>query len=267
MIRVIVCGALGRMGSTMVKLISKEEDIKVVAGVEAPNHPHLGADLGEVLGLGKSDAALTEDLSAVISGCDCIVEFSNPEATIEHLKTVHKTAKPCVVGTTGLNPTQSQQIDKYAARSPILVSPNMSVGVNLLFKLAPNMAKTLSDSYDIEIIESHHKMKVDAPSGTARRLAELIAEALGRELEKVGVYGRKGLTGERFEGEIGIHSVRGGDITGDHTVLYAGQGERIELSHRAHSRETFAYGALRAVRFIVGAKPGLYDMMDVLGLK
>lgn len=267
MIKVIVCGALGRMGSTIVRLLSNEEDMTVVAGVEAPNHPDLGGDLGESLGLGKLDAELTSNLSTVIDKCDCIVEFTNPKATIEHLNSADKTAKPYLAGTTGLNPEQLRRIEKYAAHAPILVSPNMSVGVNLLFKLAPKMAKTLGDSYDIEIIEAHHKMKADAPSGTARRLGKLIAEALGRKLEKVGVYGRKGLTGERFEGEIGIHSVRGGDITGDHTVLYAGQGERIELTHRAHSRETFAHGALQAIRFIVGAKPGLYDMMDVLGLK
>jgi len=265
--KVVVCGALGKMGSTVVRLISKAQDMRIAAGVEAPNHPNLGEDLGEVLGLGRLAVALTEDLSAVVGKCDCLLEFSNPQATIEHLKIAQKSPKPYIVGTTGFREEHRQGFEKYARDAPLLVSPNMSVGVNLLFKLAPLVATTLGDSYDIEIVEAHHRMKADAPSGTAKRLGELIAEALGTNLDLAGVYGRKGFTGERSKEEIGIHSLRGGDITGDHTVLYAGPGERVELTHRADSRDAFAYGTIRAIGFVVKAKPGLYDMMDALGLK
>lgn len=267
MIKVAVCGALGSMGSTVVRAISKEKDMMVAAGVEAPDHPGLGRDLGEVLGLGRLDAKLTQDLSRVIEDCDCVVEFTSPEATIEHLRIARGHGRPYVVGTTGFGETHSKELEAYAEEAPLLLSPNMSIGVNFLFKLAPEIARTLGGSYDIEVVEAHHRRKADAPSGTARRLAELIAAALGRELERAGVYGRKGLTGERSGEEIGIHSVRGGDITGDHTVIYAGPGERLELTHRAHSRETFAQGTVRAIRFVAKAKPGLYGMMGVLGLE
>ncbi len=267
MTKIIVCGALGRMGSTVVRVAAKQEDVTIVAGVETPEHPDLGGDLGELIGLGRLDAELTGDLSGIVGASDCVVEFTNPQATVEHLRIARKSCKPYVVGTTGFEEDHLKELEEYAREAPLLLSPNMSVGVNLLFKLAPEIATTLGHSYDVEIVEAHHRMKADAPSGTAKRLASLIAEALGRELDKVGVYGREGLTGERAGQEIGIHSLRGGDITGDHTVLYAGPGERVEMTHRASSRETFAYGTIRAIRYVVEAKPGLYDMMDVLGLK
>ncbi len=266
MTRITVCGALGRMGSMVVKAVAKEKDMELVAGVETPDNSDVGRDLGEILGLGRLGAELIHDLSAVLHSCDCVVEFTNPEATVAHLTVTGRTAKPYVVGTTGFREEHLAELKAYAENAPLLLSPNMSIGVNLLFKLAPEIARTLGESYDIEIVEAHHRGKADAPSGTARRLAELTAAALGRELKRAGVYGRKGLTGERSGEEIGIHSVRGGDIAGDHTVIYAGPGERLELIHRAHSRETFAQGTVRAIRFVAKAKPGLYDMMDVLDL-
>jgi 4-hydroxy-tetrahydrodipicolinate reductase len=195
-----------------------------------------------------------------------LVEFTAPEPTLEHLRLAAAAGAGAVIGTTGLSASQVEEMRGLAARTAVLFSPNMSVGVNLAFRVLALMARALGDDYDVEITEIHHRMKKDAPSGTAARMAEVIAEALGRRIDEVGVYGRHGLVGERGPKEIGVHALRGGDVVGEHTVVFSTLGERLELTHRAHSRDTFAHGALRAVRFVASAEPGLYSMHDVLGL-
>ncbi|MCD6320356.1 MAG: 4-hydroxy-tetrahydrodipicolinate reductase, partial [Candidatus Desulfofervidaceae bacterium] len=208
------------------------------------------------------------DLETIISEADVIIDFTYHSASLNHFKIAQKYNKPIVIGTTGFTPEEMAEIKGMAESVKCVLSPNMSVGVNLLFKLVPQVAKVLGEEYDIEIVEMHHRMKKDAPSGTAMKLAQLVAETMERDLEKVGVYGRKGLVGERKKEEIGVLSLRGGDVVGEHTVYFAGLGERIEITHRASSRETFARGALRAAKWIVKQeKNGIYDMLDVLGLK
>jgi 4-hydroxy-tetrahydrodipicolinate reductase len=267
MIKVIVCGACGKMGSTVVKMISQQSDMKVIAGIESNNHECLGDDLGAVLGLGDIHIPLSFDLADEISSADCVVDFTSPESTLRHLRISAKAEKPTIIGTTGFSEEQVGEIEKLADSVPCILSPNMSIGVNLLFRMAQETAKVLGEDYDIEIIEAHHRQKKDAPSGTARRLGELIAISINKNLKEVGIYGRQGNLGERSEEEIGIHSIRGGDIVGDHTVMFSGLGERVELTHKAHSRETFAVGTIRSIRYIQNANPGLYDMRDVLGLR
>jgi len=253
------------MGSTLVRTILREEDLILVGGVEEASHPRLNEDLGLAVGEEKIGAILTNDLSKVISNSDVVVDFTNPKASLFHLKIARKAGKAMVIGTTGFTPEEREEIKRLVKGIPCLLSPNMSVGVNLLFKLTREAALTLGDSYDVEIIEAHHRMKKDAPSGTAERLAELVVETSKGFQEKV--YGRKGMIGPRKKGEIGVLAVRGGEIVGEHTVIFAGTGERIELIHRAQSREAFAFGTLKAIRFVFGAKPGLYDMEDVLGFE
>ncbi len=266
MIEVVVAGAAGRMGGRILALARETPDLRVVAALERPGHPALGRDAGEVAGSGPLGVRLTADPAAVLARDRVLVEFTTPEATVEHLRVAAAQGARAVVGTTGLSAAQLDEVKGLAAQTAVLLSPNMSVGVNLAFRLLALMARALGDEYDVEITEIHHRTKKDAPSGTALRMAEVIAEALGRDLREVGVYGRRGLTGERGAREIGIHALRGGDVVGEHTVVFATPGERLELTHRAHSRDTFARGALRAVRFVAGAAPGLYSMQDVLGL-
>jgi len=267
MIRVVVCGACGRMGRRLVSLISESDDMEISGATERPGHEAIGRDVGVAIGIGELGVKLSPDLTEAAEGGDVIVDFTSPEATLAASEVAGKLGKAMVVGTTGLSADQMAHFRDNVRGISCVYAPNFSVGVNLLFRLVAEAAKVLGEGYDIEIIESHHRFKKDAPSGTAMRLAEIAAEALGRDLERVGVYGRKGMTGERNPLEIGIHSVRGGDIVGEHTVVFAAPGERVELVHRASSRDTFAAGALRAVRFVADAPPGLYDMGDVLGLK
>ncbi len=267
MIDVVVAGAAGRMGSRIVALLKEAEDLRLVAALERPGHPVLGRDAGEAAGVGLSGVPITADAGAALEAGRVLVEFTSPEATLEHLRLAAARGGRAVVGTTGFAKAALAEIDTLARRVPILLSPNMSVGVNLAFRLLAQMASVLGEEYDVEITEIHHRGKKDAPSGTAVRMAEVIAQALGRDLAKVGVYGRQGITGERTRSEIGIQALRAGDVVGEHTVVFGGLGERLELIHRAHSRDTFARGALRAVRFITAAAPGLYSMQDVLGLK
>jgi 4-hydroxy-tetrahydrodipicolinate reductase len=198
---------------------------------------------------------------------DVLIDFTLPEASLDHIRECAEHGKPAVVGSTGFSKEQLAEIGKYAQKIPCVVSPNMSIGVNLCFKILEEIAKTIGEDYDMEIVEAHHRMKKDAPSGTAMKMAQVIAHAVNRNLDQVGVYARKGMIGERSKKEIGIQTLRAGDIVGEHTVMFAGKGERIELTHRAHSRDTFAAGAVRAAKWVVGKKPGLYDMQDVLGLK
>jgi 4-hydroxy-tetrahydrodipicolinate reductase len=266
LIDLVVAGAAGRMGSRIVALARDTPGLRVAGALEAAGHRALGVDAGELAGVGGVGVAVSSDAAAIITADRVLVEFSVPEATLEHLRLVAAAGGRAVVGTTGFSPAQRAEIADLARRAAIMQAPNMSVAVTLAFKLLPMMARALGDDYDVEITEIHHRFKKDAPSGTAVRMAELLAEALGRDLGKVGVYGREGLPGERTRQEIAVMSLRSGDVVGEHTVCFGTLGERLELTHRAHSRDTFGRGALRAARWIVAQPPGLYSMADVLGL-
>ncbi len=268
MIKLIVSGACGKMGQRIVTNACASQDFQLVGAIEHNKNPSLGKDIGITVGLGREIGILvTDDLEKIIKECDVIIEFTNPDTTLAHLDLAVQSRKAMVIGTTGLSEEQLSQVKKLGNQIPCVFSPNMSLGVNLLFKLAADTAKVLGNDYDIEIVETHHRMKKDAPSGTANKLAQVIAESLNRNLKDVAIYGREGISGERKKETIGIMTVRGGDIIGDHTVMYLGTGEKIELSHRATSRDTFAMGALRAAKYVVGKPPKLYDISDVLGLK
>ncbi len=267
MIKLTVCGAAGRMGSRIIALSKENEKLKLVGAIESKANSKLGLDAGVVAGMGEMNVNITDNLEKVIRDTDVVVDFTSPEATLEHLEIVEKNKKSIVIGTTGFSNEQITKIQKVAQKIPIVLSPNMSIGVNLLFKILKDVAKVLGDDYDIEIIEAHHRMKKDAPSGTAIKMAKVIAEAVGRNFDEVAVYARKGIIGERTKKEIGIQTVRAGDIVGEHTVLFGGLGERIEIIHKASSRDTFARGALKAAVWLHGKSAGFYDMGDVLGIK
>jgi 4-hydroxy-tetrahydrodipicolinate reductase len=260
-----ITGACGRMGVILVKLVAEDPSLKLGAALEAPGHPNLGVDAGTACGVGR---ALGVPLSAALAAdVDVVIDFSLPAGTMAVLDACVKRGIPMVVGTTGLDADQKARLDAAARKIPIVFAPNYSVGINLLLRIVGDVAKTLGEDYDCEIVEMHHRFKKDAPSGTALKLAEAIARATGRDLQKDGVFGRSGVVGERKKGEIGVLSLRGGDVVGDHTITFATMGERVELTHKASSRETFARGALRAAKFVVaGRKPGLYSMLDVMGL-
>jgi 4-hydroxy-tetrahydrodipicolinate reductase len=263
---VVVAGAAGRMGSRLVALLQEEKGLRLVGALEAPGHPALEKDAGEVAGVGRLGVVITSDPEAALGTDRILIEFSVPEATLGHLRLVGRRRGRAVIGTTGFSPAQREEIEGLAKDATIMVSPNMSVAVNVAFRVLRDMARMLGDDYDVEVTEVHHRFKKDAPSGTALRMAEIVAEALGRDLAKSAVYGRHGMPGERPRKEIGIFSLRSGDVVGDHTVSFGALGERLELTHRSQSRDTFARGALRAARFIASAKPGLYSMQNVLGL-
>jgi 4-hydroxy-tetrahydrodipicolinate reductase len=263
---VVVAGAAGRMGRRIVACLADTPALRLVAALEAPDHPALGHDAGEVAGIGRVGVPVASDAKAALTRGRILIEFSVPEASLAHLRLCAAAGARAVIGTTGFGAEQRTEIRALAARCPILLSPNMSVGVNVAFSVLAMMARTLGDDYDVEITELHHRFKKDAPSGTALRMAEVVAAALGRDLGRAAVYGRQGLPGERSREEIGILSLRSGDVVGEHTVSFGALGERLELTHRAHSRDTFARGALRAARFIAEQGPGLYSMQDVLGL-
>jgi 4-hydroxy-tetrahydrodipicolinate reductase len=254
------------MGRTLVEAVLRSGDLSLAAALEAPGHPQLGRDAGEPVGL-SAGVKLTPDVAAATGAADCLIDFTGPAATIAHLDACLAAGKRAVVGTTGFTPEQRARITAAAQRIPIAMSPNFAVGVNAAFKLAQDAARILGDGYDVEIVEAHHRHKVDAPSGTALRLGEAVAAALGRDLKSCAVHGREGITGERSPQAIGFHAIRGGDIVGEHTVIFAGEGERVEIAVRSGSRMTYALGALRAARWLAGKRPGLYDMFDVLGLK
>ena len=263
---VVVAGAAGRMGSRIVACLHESAGLRLVAALEAPAHPALGRDAGEVAGIGALGVAIEPDGNRAIAADRVVVEFSTPEATLEHLRLVAERGARAVIGTTGFTPAQRDDIASLARRAAIVLAPNMSVGVTVALKLLAVMAKALGDDYDVEITEIHHRFKKDAPSGTALAMADAVAAALGRDLAQVSVYGRHGMPGERSRKEIGMFSLRSGDVVGEHTVSFGALGERLELTHRAHTRDTFARGALRAVRFVAGRAPGLYSMHDVLGI-
>ncbi len=255
------------MGGTLVRLVQENRAMKLVGAVEASDNPQIGKDAGEVAGVGKIGVPIVAEIAPLLKGAGVVIEFTAPTATLEHVKIAAEKNIPIVIGTTGLNPKQLDEIKKLSRKSRILISANMSLGVNLLVSLLGKVAAVLGDDYDVEIVEAHHRFKKDAPSGTALALAKPIAAALGRDLDQAGVCGRKGIVGERTKQEIGLLSVRAGDIVGEHTVIFGGLGERIEFIHRAQSRETFARGALRAAQWLVKQKKGLYSMQDVLGLE
>jgi 4-hydroxy-tetrahydrodipicolinate reductase len=264
--QIAIAGSSGRMGRALIEAVAQSPDFRLKAALEIPGNPLLGRDAGEQVGA-PCGVAISSDLEKVLPGCHVLVDFTRPEGTMDHLVMCRSLGIRMVIGTTGLQPAHKAAIAEAAKSIPIVMAPNMSVGVNLTFKLAEIAARVLDEGYDVEIIEAHHRHKVDAPSGTALRLGEVIAAAMGRDLAKDAVYGREGVTGERKATTIGFATVRGGDIVGDHTALFAGTGERVEITHKAASRATFALGALRAARFLADKRSGLYDMQDVLGLK
>jgi len=265
-IRIAIAGAGGRMGRALLEGVAQAEDLALHAALEHGSSAALGKDAGELVGA-ICGVKISADVASALKGADALIDFTRPEGTLHHLEVCRKFGVNMVVGTTGLNAQQKAQLGAAAQDIGIVFAPNMSVGVNLVFKLLETASRVLSHGYDIEIIEAHHRHKVDAPSGTALGMAEVVARTLGRDLAQCAVYGREGVTGERDPSTIGFATVRGGDIVGDHTVLYAGTGERIEITHKASSRATFALGALRAARFLKEHPAGLYDMQDVLGLK
>jgi len=266
MLGLVVCGAAGRMGGTVVRLIQESTGVRLVGAVEWSGSPQINKDAGEVAGVGKIGVPIAAQIEPLLKGQVVVIEFTTPEATLEHLKIAVRNGSPIVIGTTGFNPKQLAEIKRLSRRTRVLMSPNMSVGVNLLVSLLGKVAETLGEDYDVEIVEAHHRFKKDAPSGTALALGRAVAQALKRDLDKVGVCGRKGIVGERTRKEIGVMAVRAGDIVGEHTVIFGGLGERVEFIHRAHSRDTFARGAIRAAQWLVKQKKGLYSMQDVLGL-
>jgi 4-hydroxy-tetrahydrodipicolinate reductase len=266
MAEVVVAGAAGRMGSRLVALLKDDPELRLVAALEAPGHPAVGKDAGESAGVGRVSVPITDDVDAAIGKGRVLIEFSVPEASLAHVRVVARQGGRAVIGTTGFTAAQREELARLGKDTPLLVSPNMSVAVNVAFRVLADMARMLGDDYDVEIVETHHRFKKDAPSGTALRMAEVVAQALGRDLAKTAVYDRHDQLAERTRKEIGIAALRSGDVVGEHTVSFGSLGERLELTHRAHSRDNFARGALRAARFIATAKPGLYSMQDVLGL-
>ncbi len=267
MIKAIVAGAGGRMGGRIITMINDAEDITLGGAFEHPASPAVGQDAGTAAGLPALGVTIAPGLSEVMDSGDVIIDFTFHTATVKHAELASESGKPMVIGTTGFSAEELDTIRGLAHKFPCVLAPNMSVGVNLLYKLIDMAARVLGDDYDIEIVEAHHRMKKDAPSGTALQLGRVAASALGRDLDKVGVFERNGIIGERSREEIGIQTVRAGDIVGEHTVLFGGIGERVEIVHKASSRDTFAKGAVRAAKWIVAKDAGFYDMQDVLGLK
>lgn len=264
--KIAVAGATGRMGRSLVEAVLKAHDLLLSGAFDMAGSAGIGRDAGDAIGQAAGVLVL-DDFNAAIAASDCLIDFTRPEGTLRHMDACVKLGKAAVIGTTGFTAADKVRIQAAATQIPIVFAPNMAVGVNVAFKLAETAARILGNEYDVEIIEAHHRHKVDAPSGTAVRLGEVVAEALGRNLDDVARHGREGITGERDARTIGFHAVRGGDIVGEHTVLFAGEGERVEVTVRSSSRMTYAVGALRAARFLKGRTSGLYDMWDVLGLR
>ena len=264
MIRVAITGVCGRMGRCITQSISQQADMKLVGAIQYTGHPQIGHDAGVVAGIGEIGVPVTGELADVLESTDVVIEFSKPEATVQHLRQVVNVDKAMVVGTTGFSRNQLTTVKKFASQIRCVMAPNMSLGVNVMIQALALIAKALGDDYDIEAIETHHNRKVDAPSGTALRLAETVATALERDLVEVGVYSRHGIVGPRPQKQIGTHTIRGGDIAGDHTVLFATEGEQLSVIHRSHNREAFAKGAIRAARWVINAPKGLHDVSEIL---
>jgi len=264
-IKIVIAGSSGRMGRVLLEAVAQAPDCTLHGALERTGSAFLGRD-ASVLG-GSTEVIISDDMAATLEGADVLIDFTRPEGTLQHLALCRKPGVNIVIGTTGFSAEQKQAIAEAGQDIGVVFAPNMSVGVNLTFKLLEIAAKVLNEGYDIEVIEAHHRHKVDAPSGTALRMGEVVADALGRDLAECAVYGREGVTGERQPSTIGFATVRGGDIVGDHTVMFAGIGERVEITHKASSRMTFAQGALRAARFLAISPAGQYDMQDVLDLR
>ena len=263
---IAVAGASGRMGRMLIEAVVRADDCRLGGALDVPGSPALGQDAAAFLGQ-PCGVTVTSDIRQGLTNARVLIDFTRPEGTLAHLALCRELGVAAVVGTTGFEPEQKAQVAQIAQHVPIVMAPNMSAGVNVMLKLLDMAARALSQGYDIEIIETHHRHKIDAPSGTALQMGEVVAKALGRDLSKHGVFERHGVTGERNASTIGFAAIRGGDIVGDHTVLFAGTGERIEITHRAASRATYAQGSLRAARFLADKRNGLYSMNDVLGLK
>jgi len=266
-IRVAVTGAAGRMGRALIEAIQARDGLELTVALEQPGSSLLGADAGDLVGLGPLGVLLTADLAGHIEQFDVLIDFTVPAATLAHVQACAAAGRNMVIGTTGFTPEQQAVIDNAAGSIAICKASNFSTGVNLCFKLAEMAARVIGEESDIEIYEAHHRHKIDAPSGTALSLGGVIADTLGRDLSRVAVYGREGQTGPRAADTIGFATVRAGDIVGDHTVTFAAEGERVEITHRASSRQSFARGAVRAAQWLSGRPAGLYDMQDVLGLR
>jgi len=264
--RIGVVGAGGRMGRMLIEAALKDEQLVVGAAFDMPGSPVIGKSAGDLVGM-ACDVLVTDDVAAGLKNIDCLIDFTRPQGTLQHLELCRQAGVGIIIGTTGFEAEGKEAIAAAAREIPVVFAPNMAVGVNLVFKLLETAANILNQGYDIEIVEAHHRLKIDAPSGTALRMGEVVAGALGRDLAECAVYGREGVTGERDPSTIGFATVRGGDIVGDHTVMFCGLGERVEVTHKASSRMPYALGSMRAARFIAGRKSGLFDMQDVLGLR
>ena len=264
--RIGIVGAGGRMGRMLIEATLKGEGVVLGAAFDVPGSPAIGKNAGELVGL-PGDVLITDDVAAGLKHIDVLIDFTRPQGTLVHLELCRKAGVGMVIGTTGFEADGKAAIAAAAREIPVVFAPNMAVGVNVVFKLLDMAARIMNQGYDIEVVEAHHRMKIDAPSGTALRMGEVVAAALGRDLEECAIYGREGVTGERDPSTIGFATVRGGDIVGDHTVMFCGIGERVEITHKASSRMPYALGSLRAARFMAGRKSGLFDMQDVLGLR
>jgi 4-hydroxy-tetrahydrodipicolinate reductase len=264
-LRIAIAGASGRMGRMLVEAVQASPDAVLAGALDVPSSPAVGSDATAFLGV-SSGVHITADLHEGLKNAQYLIDFTRPEGTIAHLRACRELGVKLIIGTTGFSDEQKAEINEAARDIAIVMSPNMAVGVNVVFKLLAQAAKALKEGYDIEIIEAHHRHKVDAPSGTALKMGEVVAEAVGRDLKECAVYGREGVTGERDPSTIGFATIRGGDVVGDHTVLFAGIGERIEITHKSSSRSTYAQGSLRAARYLATQPHGLFSMDDVLGL-
>ncbi len=264
--RVGIVGAGGRMGRMLIEAALKDADVTLGAVFDQADSPVIGKTAGELVGM-VCDVVVTSDLAAGLKNIDCLIDFTRPEGTLEHLSLCQQAGVGMAIGTTGFDAEGKARIAEAGLEIPIVFAPNMAVGVNLVFKLLDTAARILNQGYDIEIVEAHHRLKIDSPSGTALRMGEVVANALERDLAECAVYGREGVTGERDPSTIGFATVRGGDIVGDHTVMFCGLGERVEVTHKASSRMPYAQGSMRAARYLAGRKNGLFDMQDVLGLR
>jgi 4-hydroxy-tetrahydrodipicolinate reductase len=267
MIRIAICGIAGRMCGRVAHLAVEADDMEIVGGVEPPRHETIGQDVGDVIGTLRLGVHVVDDLEHTVGSADAVVIFTTPPApSVDIAALAAEADKPIVIGTTGLDADQVARLKDSVKNVACVFAPSFSVGVTVLIKLVEEAARVMGDAYDVEIVEAHHHFKEDAPSGTALAMAQAAAAGLDRNLDEVGIYGRKGDVGARTKQEIGIHAVRAGDLTGEHTVYFGGIGETIQLVHRSHSRDSFATGAIRAVRFVVDAQPGFYTMRDVLGI-
>lgn len=264
---VAIVGAAGRMGGRLIHAVLETDGLELTGAVERPGHPQIGLDAGLVAGAGELGVKISDDLATTMTNADVLIDFTFPDVTLNNLEICAAQGKMLVSGSTGFTPEQRAKAEKYAEQIPVVLAPNMSVGVNACFKLLKEAAKILGEDFDVEVVELHHNKKKDSPSGTAVRMGEVVADTLGRDYSKVANFHREGMCGERTHEEIGMQTVRGGDIVGEHTVYFIGMGERIEISHRAMSRDMFARGAARACQWLNSKGPGIYDMQDVLGLK